>query len=65
MLVPRFEISTLNNDGLMRFNNRIYVPPNNGLRILNLIKYPTTVYMVHPGVTNMRENLKPLFFWKG
>jgi hypothetical protein len=23
------------------------------------------VYMAHPGVTKMREDLKPLFFWKG
>ena len=23
------------------------------------------VYMAHPGVTKMRENYKPLFFWKG
>jgi hypothetical protein len=23
------------------------------------------VYMAHPGVTKMRANLKPLFFWKG
>ena len=23
------------------------------------------VYMVHPGVTKMRADLKPLFFWRG
>jgi hypothetical protein len=23
------------------------------------------VYMAHSGVTKMREDLKPLFFWKG
>jgi hypothetical protein len=23
------------------------------------------VYMVHLGVTKMREDLKPLFFWRG
>ena len=23
------------------------------------------MYMAHPGVTEMRENVKPLFFWKG
>jgi hypothetical protein len=23
------------------------------------------VYMAHPGVTKMRADLKPLFFWKG
>jgi hypothetical protein len=28
MMVSRFEGYTLDNDGLMRYNNRIYVPPS-------------------------------------
>jgi hypothetical protein len=28
MMVPRFEGYTLDNDGLMRYNNLIYIPPN-------------------------------------
>jgi hypothetical protein len=36
MLVPKFEGYTLDNDGLMRYNNRIYVPLNKELRILIL-----------------------------
>jgi hypothetical protein len=36
MLVPKFEGFTLDNDGLMMYNNQIYVLPNEGLRSLIL-----------------------------
>jgi hypothetical protein len=65
MNVPRFEGYTLENDRLMRYNNRIYVPPNEKLRNLILSEAHREVYMAHPGVTKMREDLRPLFFWKG
>jgi hypothetical protein len=65
MLVPKFEGFTVDNDGLMRYNNQIYVPPNDELRSLILNEAHRAVYMAHPGVTKMREDLKPLFFWKG
>jgi hypothetical protein len=65
MMVPRFEGYTLDNDGLMRYSNRIYVPPNDELRSLILSEVHRAVYMAHPGVMKMKENLKPLFFWKG
>jgi hypothetical protein len=65
MLLPKFEGFTLDIDGLMRYNNRICVPPNNNLRSLILNEAHRAVYMSHPGVTNMRADLKPLFFWKG
>jgi hypothetical protein len=65
MLVPKFEGYTLDNDGLMRYNNQIYVPPNDELRSLILNEAHRAVYMAHPGVTKMRADLKPLFFWKG
>jgi hypothetical protein len=55
----------LENDGLIRYNNRIYVPPNEELRSLILSEAHRTIYMVHPGVMKMKEDLKPLFFWKG
>jgi hypothetical protein len=31
MMVPKFEGYSLDNDGLLRFNGRIYVPPNKEL----------------------------------
>jgi hypothetical protein len=65
MMVLKFEGYTLDNDGLLRYNNRIYVPPNDELRILILSEAHRVVYMAHPRVTKMKEDLKPLFFWKG
>jgi hypothetical protein len=65
MMVPKFEGYTLDNDRLMRYNNQIYIPPNDELRSLILSEAHRAVYMAHPGVTKMRADLKPLFFWKG
>jgi hypothetical protein len=65
MMVPRFEGYTLDNDGLMRYNNRIYVPPNEKLRNLILSEAHRAVYMADLGVTKMRADLMPLFFWNG
>ena len=38
---------------------------NDELRMLILSEAHRAVYMPHPGVTKMRADLKPLFFWKG
>jgi hypothetical protein len=62
MTVPRFEGYTLHNDGLMMYNNRVYIPPNKKLRSLMLSEAHRAVYMAHPGLMEMREDLKPLFF---
>jgi hypothetical protein len=64
MLIPKFEGITVDNDGLKRYNNQIYVPPNDELRSLILNKAHREVYISHPIVTMMREYLKTLFFWK-
>jgi hypothetical protein len=64
-MVPRFEGFTLNDDGILRFKNQIYVPPNDELSILILNKAHKAMYMAHPRVTKMRVDFKPLFFWKG
>jgi hypothetical protein len=65
MMVPKFEGFTMDNDELLRFKIRIYVPPNDELRSLILNEAHRVVYMAHPRVMKMREDLKPLFFWKG
>jgi hypothetical protein len=36
MMVPKFQGFTVDNDGLLRFKNQIYVPPNDELRSLIL-----------------------------
>jgi hypothetical protein len=61
----KFEGFTMDNDGLMRYNNWIYVPPNDDLRSLILKKPHSATYMAHSRVTKMRENLYLLFLWKG
>jgi hypothetical protein len=65
MMVPRYEGFSFDSDGLLRFRGRIYVPPNDELRMLILSEAHRAVYMAHLGVTKMRADLKPLFFWKG
>jgi hypothetical protein len=65
MIVPRYEGFSFDSEGLLRFISRIYVPPNDELRMLILSEAHRAVYMAHPGVTKMRADLKPLFFWKG
>jgi hypothetical protein len=65
MMVPRYEGFTVDSDGLLRLKGRIYVPPNDELRMLILSEAHREVYMAHLGVTKMRADLKPLFFRKG
>jgi hypothetical protein len=64
MLVPKFEVFTMDDDRLMRYNGQIYIPPKNKLRRLILNGSHREVYMAHLGVMKMREKLKTLFFWK-
>ena len=65
MMIPRYEGFSFDSDGLLRFKSRIYVPPNDELRMLILSETHRVVYMAHSGVMKMRVDLKPLFFWKG
>ena len=48
MLVPKFEGYALENHGLMRYNNWIYIPPNEKMRSLILNEAHRAVYMDHP-----------------
>jgi hypothetical protein len=65
MMVPKFEGYSLDNDGFLRFNEIIYVPPNDELRSFILSDAHRVVCMAHPGVTKMKEKLNHLFFLKG
>jgi hypothetical protein len=64
MMVPIFKGFMLDEDGLLRFKNRIYIPPNDELRSFILNEGHREMYMAHPGAMKMRADLKPLFFWK-
>jgi hypothetical protein len=65
VMVPQFESFSFDSNGLFRFKNHIYVPPNDELRMLILSESHRVVYMAHSGVMTMRVDLKHLFLWKG
>jgi hypothetical protein len=65
MIVQKMEGFTVDNDGLLSIKCPVYVPPNDELRSSILNEAHRVVYMAHHGVTKMRADVKPLFFWKG
>jgi hypothetical protein len=65
MIVSKYEVSSLDNDGLSIFHGRIYIPPNDELRSFILSEAHRAVNMAHPTVMKMKVDLKPLFFSKG
>ena len=56
---------SLEEDGLLRYCHKIYVPNNPELRRLILGEYHLAPYSGHPGVMKMLSDIKPLYFWKG
>jgi len=65
MRVPKYEEYSLDNDGLLQFLRRIYVPLNEDIHQLILNEAHHTIYMAYLGFKKMSADLKPLFFWKG
>jgi hypothetical protein len=64
-MIPRYEGYSLESDIVLICNGNIYVPPNEEMRNLIFSEAHRVVYMDHTGVTEMKEDLKPLLFWKG
>jgi hypothetical protein len=64
-MVPKYEGYSLENDGLLICNGRIYVPPNDKLRGLILNESHRAIYKDHLGVTKMKAYIDPLFFCRG
>ena len=62
---PKYEGYVFEEDGLLQYNKRIYVPFNEEVRNLILSEAHRAVYMAHPGVKKMYADLKPLFYWSG
>jgi hypothetical protein len=63
-MVLKYEGYSLDNNGLLSLNKIIYIPPNCELRSLILSEAHRVVYMAHLGVTKMKVDLEPWFFWK-
>ena len=53
MKSPKYEGYVFEEDGLLRYNKRIYVPSNEEARYLILSEAHRVVYMAHPGVKKM------------
>ena len=61
----RFDDYSLDEDGLLKYQNRIYVPDREGLRRVVLEEMHNTPFSGHPGVNKMMADLRPLYFWLG
>ena len=55
-----FEDYSFDEDGLLRYQNRIVVLDREGLQ-----KVFCTPFSRHPGVNKMMADLRPLYFWSG
>ena len=59
---PRYSEFSLEEDGVLRYRHRIYIPNNPELRRQILGEFHSTPYSGHPGVTKMLDDIKPLYF---
>jgi len=57
-VLTQFEGYSLEKDGLLRFQGRMYVPANSDLRRLVMDEAHRAPYSAHPGVNQMHEALK-------
>ena len=53
---------SIDHEGLLRFQGRVYIPANEELRRLVLDEAHRAPYFVHPGVRKMLETLKKAFY---
>jgi len=55
----------LGDDGIMRFQGRVCVPDDAGVRKLILEEGHKNRFSLHPGMTKMYQDLKETFWWQG
>eukprot|EP00253_Pinus_taeda_P011330 PITA_11330 len=56
---------TLDNDGMLCFNKKLYVPDSNDLKRLILDEFHISHYTGHPGYQKMVTALKKEYYWPG
>ena len=56
---------SISEKGLLRFQGRICVPSDAGVRKEILDEAHTTPYSIHPGATKMYQDLRSLYWWSG
>ena len=59
---PKFEGYVLEPDGLLRFQGRMNVPKEGGIRETILGESHRALYCAHPGVKKMYADARKLFF---
>ena len=62
---PKYSKFRIEEDGLLRYHDKIYIPNKIELRRMILEESHSTPYSGHLGVTKMLSNIKPLYFQKG
>jgi hypothetical protein len=61
-LDPKYEGYSLEEDGLLRYQGRMYIPKGGDIRIIILKKTHRALYCAHLGVKKMYTDMKKLFF---
>ena len=56
---------TVNEDGVLYYKDRVYVPDDNDLRKAILEEAHSGYFVIHPGSTEMYQYLKMSFWWSG
>jgi hypothetical protein len=64
-LDPKYEGYSLEADGLLRYQGRMYIPENGDIQSIILKESHRGLYSAHPGVKKMYANMRKLFFWVG
>jgi len=62
-LDPKYEGYSVEADGLLRYQGRMYNPEGGDIRRIILKEAHRALYCAHPGVKKMYADMKNLFFW--
>ncbi|KAG8502860.1 hypothetical protein CXB51_000695 [Gossypium anomalum] len=54
---------SIDDEGMLRYHNRIYVPNNSDLKNDILYETHNSMYSIHPGSTKMYGDLKKTYWW--
>jgi hypothetical protein len=64
-LDPKYEGYSLEEDRLLRYQGRMYIPKGGDIRSIILKEAHRELYCAYPGVKKMYADMRKLFFWVG
>jgi hypothetical protein len=64
-LVPKYEGYSLEADGLLRYQGRMYIPKGGDIKSIILKESHRALHCAHLGVKKMYADMKKLFLWVG